>query len=74
MEKLKDKIQSKLESAEWKLMTKHFVIYGYLIILLLFFSDFFKKIFEKKKEAEAQEKRKVYLQSFMTKEAIERCN
>jgi hypothetical protein len=29
---------------------------------------------EKKKEAEAQEKRKVYLQSFMTKEAIERCN
>ncbi|MBQ9362978.1 MAG: hypothetical protein IJT97_06075 [Bacteroidaceae bacterium] len=52
MEKLKDKIQSKLESAEWKLMTKHFVIYGYLIILLLFFSDFFKKIFEKKKEAD----------------------
>ena len=29
---------------------------------------------EKKKEAEALEKRKVYLQSFMTKEAIERCN
>ena len=29
---------------------------------------------EKKKEADAQEKRKVYLQSFMTKEAIERCN
>ena len=28
---------------------------------------------EKKKEAEALEKRKVYLQSFMTKEAIERC-
>ena len=28
---------------------------------------------EKKKEQEAQEKRKVYLQSFMTKEAIERC-
>ena len=29
---------------------------------------------EKKKEAEAQEKRKIYLQSFMTKDAIERCN
>ena len=28
---------------------------------------------EKKKEAEALEKRKVYLQSFMTKDAIERC-
>ena len=28
---------------------------------------------EKKKEQEAIEKRKVYLQSFMTKEAIERC-
>ena len=28
---------------------------------------------EKKKEQEAEEKRKVYLQSFMTKEAIERC-
>ena len=28
---------------------------------------------EKKKEQEAMEKRKVYLQSFMTKEAIERC-
>ena len=27
---------------------------------------------QKKKEAEALEKRKVYLQSFMTKEAIER--
>ena len=29
---------------------------------------------QKKKEAEALEKRKVYLQSFMTKDAIERCN
>ena len=29
---------------------------------------------EKKKEQEAIEKRKIYLQSFMTKEAIERCN
>ena len=29
---------------------------------------------DKKKEAEAQEKRRIYLQSFMTKEAIERCN
>ena len=29
---------------------------------------------EKKKEAEALEKRKIYLQSFMTKDAIERCN
>ena len=29
---------------------------------------------QKKKEAEAAEKRKIYLQSFMTKEAIERCN
>jgi hypothetical protein len=29
---------------------------------------------EKKKEQEAMEKRKVYLQSFMTKDAIERCN
>ncbi len=28
---------------------------------------------EKKKEQDALEKRKVYLQSFMTKEAIERC-
>ena len=28
---------------------------------------------EKKKEQDAEEKRKVYLQSFMTKEAIERC-
>ena len=28
---------------------------------------------EKKKEQEAEEKRTVYLQSFMTKEAIERC-
>ena len=28
---------------------------------------------ERKKEQEAEEKRKVYLQSFMTKEAIERC-
>ena len=28
---------------------------------------------EKKKEADAQEKRTVYLQSFMTKDAIERC-
>ena len=28
---------------------------------------------EKKKEKEAEEKRTVYLQSFMTKEAIERC-
>ena len=28
---------------------------------------------EKKKEQEAIEKRKIYLQSFMTKEAIERC-
>ena len=28
---------------------------------------------DKNKEAEAQEKRKVYLQSFMTKDAIERC-
>ena len=28
---------------------------------------------DKKKEQDAQEKRKVYLQSFMTKEAIERC-
>ena len=29
---------------------------------------------QKKKEAEALEKRKIYLQSFMTKDAIERCN
>ena len=28
---------------------------------------------QKKKEAESEEKRKVYLQSFMTKQAIERC-
>ena len=28
---------------------------------------------DKKKEQDAEEKRKVYLQSFMTKEAIERC-
>ena len=28
---------------------------------------------EKKKEQDAQEKRTVYLQSFMTKDAIERC-
>ena len=28
---------------------------------------------DKKKEADAQEKRTVYLQSFMTKDAIERC-
>ena len=28
---------------------------------------------EKKKEQDAEEKRKVYLQSFMTKDAIERC-
>lgn len=28
---------------------------------------------QKKKEAEALEARKVYLQSFMTKDAIERC-
>ena len=28
---------------------------------------------QKKKEAEALEKRKIYLQSFMTKDAIERC-
>ena len=28
---------------------------------------------EQKKQQEAEEKRKVYLQSFMTKDAIERC-
>ena len=28
---------------------------------------------ESKKQAEIEEKRKVYLQSFMTKEALERC-
>ena len=28
---------------------------------------------EKKKQEESEEKRKVYLQSFMTKDAIERC-
>ena len=28
---------------------------------------------EKKKQEETEEKRKVYLQSFMTKDAIERC-
>ena len=28
---------------------------------------------KRKKEQEVEEKRKVYLQSFMTKEAIERC-
>ncbi len=28
---------------------------------------------EKKKEQDAEEKRTVYLQSFMTKQAIERC-
>ena len=32
-----------------------------------------KSVEEKKKEQDAEEKRKVYLQSFMTKEAIERC-
>jgi len=49
MKKLKTKLGSMMEDAEWKLMTKHFVVYGYLLILILAFSDLFKKMFEKKK-------------------------
>lgn len=49
MKKLKNIFESMRDGVEWRLMTKHFVIYGYLIILIITLSDLFKKVFEKKK-------------------------
>ena len=49
MKKLKNIFHSMREGVEWRLMTKHFVVYGYLIILIIALSDLFKKVFEKKK-------------------------
>ncbi|MBQ9640184.1 MAG: hypothetical protein IJV06_01260 [Bacteroidaceae bacterium] len=48
MEKLKSKIQSKLENTEAKFITNHFVAFGYLLITLLAFSALFNKVFGKK--------------------------
>lgn len=52
MKKLKEKAQSVLEDSEWRLMTKHFILFGYLIITLICVSDICNKIFKKKKEGE----------------------
>jgi hypothetical protein len=52
MGKLKEKVQSFLEDSEWRLLTKHFVLFGYLIILLVCVSDVCNKMLKKKKEEE----------------------